>query len=282
MRNKSTELKMSVSSLASFDLVQKVEESLTAGKQTSPLYPIATLEGVQYEEELQDVLHDYLLYGSYHNIIKSSSCAETKEELIKLSNSYLYQDILGVSDSKDRGKIKELLILLAKQLGQEVSLKKLANCMKIHTVTVQRYLNLLEQSFVIFKLRAFSRNLYQEISKPTKYYFYDVGIRNAILNNFRPLNLRTDTRILWKNFLICEKMKQNEYNRKLVNQYFWRTYDYQAIDYIEEEDGYLRAYDFKWQATFTVRKPKLFLNTYEDSNFRVISQKNYLTEFLKI
>jgi uncharacterized protein len=281
MRNKSTELKMSVSSLASFDLVQKVEESLTAGKQTSPLYPIATLEGVHHEGELQDVLYDYLLYGSHHNIIKSSSCAETKEELIKLSNNYLYQDILGVSDSKDRGKIKELLILLAKQLGQEVSLKKLANCMKIHTVTVQRYLNLLEQSFVIFKLRAFSRNLYQEISKPTKYYFYDVGIRNAILNNFRPLNLRTDTRILWKNFLICEKMKQNEYNRKLVNQYFWRTYDYQAIDYIEEEDGYLRAYDFKWQTTFKVRKPKLFLNTY-DSNFRVISQKNYLTEFLKI
>lgn len=281
MRNKSTELKMSVSSLTSFYLVQKVEESLTAGKQTSPLYPIAALEGVQYEEELQDVLYDCLLYGSYHNIIKSSSGTERKEELIKLSNSYLYQDILGVSDSKDRGKIKELLILLAKQLGQEVSLKKLANCMKIHTVTAQRYLNLLEQSFVIFKLRAFSRNLYQEISKPTKYYFYDLGIRNAILNNFRPLNLRTDTRILWKNFLICEKMKQNEYNRKLVNQYFWRTYDYQAIDYIEE-DGYLRAYDFKWQATFKVRKPKLFLNTYEDSNFRVISQKNYLTEFWKI
>lgn len=272
MHNKSTDLRMDISSLVSFE---------TAKKQTLPLYP-AAFEEAQHEEELHDVLHDYLLYGSYYKIMKSSSDAETKEELIKLSNNYLYQNILGVSNVKDSIKIRDLLILLAKQLGKEVSLKKLANYLNIHTVTVQRYLNLLEKSFVIFNLNAFSRNLYQEISKPTKYYFYDLGIRNAILNKFRSQNLRTDADMLWKNFLICEKIKRNKCNKKLVNYYFWRTYDHQAIDYIEEEDGCLSTYKFKWRTTFKVGKPKLFLNTYEDSHFKVISQKNYLTEFLKI
>lgn len=282
MHDEFTELKIIVSGSASFDLANKIGEPLTGRKRTLTLYPISVIEQAQHEEEFKDILHNHLLYGSYPKIIELASSEEKKEELVELSSSYLYKDILELSEVKNSDKIRDLLILLAMQLGNEVSLNELANNLNIHIVTVQKYLDLLEKSFVIFRLRAFSRNLRKEISKSAKYYFYDVGIRNAILGNFRPLSLRTDTGGLWENFLICEKMKQNGYNRKFINNYFWRTYDQQEIDYIEEEDGYLAAYEFKWGTNFKVKRPKLFLDTYKDSNFKVISQKNYITEFLKI
>lgn len=281
MHDEFDKLSIIVSGSASFDLANKVGEPLTGRKKTLTLYPISVLEQTKHEAEFKDKLHNCLLYGSYPQIIQAASFEDKKEELAELSSSYLYKDILELSDIKNSGKIRDLLILLALQLGSEVSLNELAKNLQLHIVTVQKYLDLLEKSFVIFKLRSFSRNLRKEISKSAKYYFYDLGIRNAILGNFRSLNLREDVGGLWENFLICEKMKQNEYNRKFSNQYFWRTYDRQEIDYIEEENGYLNAYEFKWNSNTKIKKPKLFLDSYQDSTLRIISQNNYISDFLK-
>ncbi|HJK86603.1 MAG TPA: ATP-binding protein [Candidatus Megaira endosymbiont of Nemacystus decipiens] len=280
MHDEFNDLNIVVSGSASFDLTNKLGEPLTGRKKTLTLYPIAVLEQAKHEAQFKDNLHNYLLYGSYPQIIKASSFEDKKEALAELSSSYLYKDILEMTDIKNSGKIRDLLILLALQLGSEVSLNELAKNLQLHIVTVQKYLDLLEKSFVIFKLRSFSRNLRKEINKSSKYYFYDTGIRNAILGNFRPLNLRNDVGGLWENFLICEKIKQNEYNRKFINQYFWRTYDRQEIDYIEEENGYLNAYEFKWNPKTKAKKPKLFLDSYQDSTFQIISQDNYISDFI--
>ena len=185
-----------------------------------------------------------------------------------------------LSEVKNSGKIKDLLILLALQMGSEVSLQELARKLQLHVVTVQKYLDLLEKTFVIFKLGGFSKNLRKEISKSSKYYFFDLGIRNAVISNFRDLNLRDDTGALWENYMVSERKKQIMYQRKYVNLYFWRTYDQKEIDLIEEEDGRLRAYEFKWNDASKVRKPKLFLDTYPESTFFVVSPSSFIHDFL--
>jgi len=174
--------------------------------------------------------------------------------------------------------ILDILKLLAFQIGQEVSLNEISNRTNTNVHTVQRIIYLLEQSYIIHSLRSFSRNLRNEIGKSRKYYFQDLGIRNAIINNFNPLTLRNDVGQLWENFCVMERIKKNEYDRRHVNMYFWRTYDQKEIDYLEEIDGRLYAFEFKWNET-PVKPPKLFMETYPESEFKVIS-KNNLFEFV--
>ena len=164
---------------------------------------------------------------------------------------------------------------LALQIGQEVSFTELANTAGIDQKTVIRYIDLLEKSFVIFRLPAFSRNMRTEIVKSRKFYFYDLGIRNALINNFNPYELRTDKGQVWENFLIAERIKRNTYKREQRNYYFWRTYDQKEIDLIEEYQGKIYAFEFKWKKT-KIKKPKSFITTYKNSEFRIINQDNYI------
>ncbi len=276
------EVQVIVSGSASLDLANKIGEPLTGRKRTLTLYPISTLEMVKTEAENQDSLESRLLYGAYPQVIGLKNYADKKEELFELVDSYLYKDILELTDIRNSDKIKDLLTLLALQIGAEVSLNELSRNLSIHVVTVQKYLDLLEKCFVIYRLKAFSRNLRKEVAKSSKYYFYDLGVRNAILNNFSPLKLRNDVGGLWENFLISEKIKQNEYSRRFANRYFWRTYDQQEIDYIEEVDGHLHAYEFKYNPKAKVKKPQVFLSEYENSSLNVISPENYISEFLNL
>lgn len=275
-------LKILVSGSASFDLANKIGEPLTGRQRTFTLYPISVMEEGNDEVIFNDRLPERLIYGSYPKVLNILSHEEKKEELYHLSSSYLYKDILMLSEIKNSEKIKDLLILLSLQIGSEVSLQELAQRLQLHVVTVQKYLDLLEKTFVIFKLRGFSRNLRKEVSKSCKYYFFDLGIRNAIISNFRGLELRDDTGALWENYLMSERKKQLMYHRKFVNMYFWRTYDQKEIDLIEEEDGFLRAFEFKWNERAKVKPPKLFLNTYTESEFEAVSPSNFIHSFLKV
>jgi len=271
-----------VSGSASFELSNQVGEPLTGRKRTLILYPIAVSEIYTGEEiDVKKQLEDLLIYGSYPKIFKFSDPNDKKEELIEVVDSYLYKDILLLDNIKNSAKLRDLLILLALQLGSEVSLNELSLNLKLHISTVEKYLDLLEKVFVIYKLRAFSRNLRKEINKTSKYYFYDNGIRNALINNFNPLNLRNDVGSLWENFLMTERMKLFHYKRVFANRYFWRTYDKKEIDLIEEHGGHLHAWEFKYGKKLP-KAPKEFLDTYRDSSFGVINQSNYLDFLVEV
>jgi len=262
---------------SSFDLANKTGESLTGRKRLLTLYPISQLE-LDKElatSELKTNLTKYLIYGSYPEILTTHLDSE-KEEILKLiANSYLLKDILEFDRIKNSEKIFNLLKLLAFQVGSEVSANELAKQLSIDTKTVLSYLDLLEKSFVIFSLSGFSRNLRKEVTKMSKYYFYDNGIRNAVISSFNKLADRNDIGQLWENFLMIERMKRNSYTRFNTNSYFWRTYEQQEIDLIEENSGKLFGFEFKWKEE-KVKPPKLWLETYETATFNVINRDNYL------
>ncbi len=198
--------------------------------------------------------------------------------MINLRNSYLFKDILAFENVKNSQKLFDLLRLIAYQIGKEVSLSELATSLGIAKKTVERYLDLLEKSFVIKKITGFSRNLRSEVTKTARYYFYDNGILNSIINNFNMLNLRNDIGTLWENFIVSEFLKKQEYYNIYANNYFWRTYQRQEIDFVEERDGLLYAYEIKWKPR-KVKPPKLWLNTYKNSEFNVVTGDNFL-EFI--
>lgn len=273
-------IKVLVSGSASFELANQVGEPLTGRKRTLTLYPIAISEIYQGDtSKINEQLEERLIFGSYPKIFSIPDLQAKQEELHEVANSYLYRDILELETIKNSNKIRNLLVLLAFQIGSEVSLTELANKLNMHVHTVSRYLDLLEKVFVIFKLSAFSRNLRKEISKSCKYYFYDNGIRNALINNFNPLQLRDDTGKLWENFLMIERIKFLDNKREFVNRYFWRTYDQKEIDLIEEKAGKLHAYEFKYKAG-KIKKPQEFLETYTNSTFHCIDYTNYLSFLL--
>ncbi len=263
---------------SSFDLAQKIGEPLTGRKITLRLYPLAQLELAEEETitQTQARLEERLIYGSYPEIITMHDNKDRKDYLMELVNSYLYKDLLSLDGLKHASKIKKILQLLALQIGKEVSISELATTVELSKNTVQRYIDLLEKAFVLMPLRGLSRNLRKEVSKMPKYYFYDVGVRNALINQFNPLSVRQDIGDLWENYLIIERIKKLSYNRIHKNTYFWRTYDQQEIDWIEEEDGILNAYEFKWQSKKRVKVPTSWSNTYPDSTFKIISKDNYL------
>ncbi|MFH1829521.1 MAG: ATP-binding protein [Pseudomonadota bacterium] len=265
---------------SSFDLARNVGEPLTGRKKTLKMYPLAQLEIMQMEEqfEIDAHLESRLIYGSYPEVVITNDDHERERYLKEIVASYLYKDILELDGIRHSDKIVRLLQLLAFQIGKEVSCDELGTQLGISKNTIDKYLDLLEKTFVVFHLSGFSRNLRKEISKTSRYFFYDVGIRNAIINNFNSLNLRNDIGMLWENYVIVERIKKQEYLQISTNNYFWRTYDKKEIDLIEEREGLLHAYEVKW-APRKAKAPKDWIEAYKDSKYELITRQNYL-EFI--
>lgn len=271
-------IRVIVTGSSSFELAGQVGEPLTGRKITLTLYPISQMELSQYYNtaELKTNLPSYLLYGSYPEIITSDTEVDKRDKITELTQSYLLRDILELDKIRNPKTLLDLLRLIAFQIGSEVSYSELAQKLMIDAKTVARYLDLLEKSFVLYNLRGFSRNLRKEITRKGKYYFYDLGIRNALIANFNPLSLRDDIGQLWENFLAIERLKKQAYQKVLANNYFWRTWDQQEIDWLEDRGGTLYGYEFKWSKQ-KVSVPKDWLETYEHAKFEVIHQDNYIS-----
>ncbi|HCC84116.1 MAG TPA: hypothetical protein DEP87_00295 [Candidatus Pacebacteria bacterium] len=263
---------------ASFDLANKINEPLTGRKSTLTLYPISFEELVQevglFEAKKQ--LERWIVWGGYPTSITTESIVQRKQLLGELVGSYLYKDVLELDDIKRADKIVDLLRLIAFQIGKEVSVAELASNLALNRETVERYLDLLEKVFVIFRVSGFSRNLRKEVVKNHRYYFYDNGVRNALIQNFNTLNLRDDVGQLWENYLVSERMKVNHYHNRSVNSYFWRTYDQKEIDLVEETGGQLYGFEFKWRQTklnastvreFTATYPKSLVQSVNSEKF---------------
>ncbi len=268
-------LKIIVTGSSSLDLANSVKEPLTGRTCTYKLYPISTLElSAQYNAvELESQLEQRLIFGSYPEIFSIENMLDKTQYLIELSANYLYKDILEYQAIRHSNKLRDLLKLLAFQVGNEVSYAELATSLGISKQTVESYIDLLEKSFVVFTLRAFSRNLRKEVSKKPKIYFYDLGIRNAIIDNFSYLNHRNDVGALWENFLILERLKRNEYQKHFCSSYFWRTYTGAELDYIEEYNGELHGYEFKWSKA--AKAPENWTQAY-NSEYSCINKGNFI------
>ncbi|MBC8336900.1 MAG: ATP-binding protein [Anaerolineales bacterium] len=265
---------------ASFDLANKISEPLTGRKITFTLYPISYNE-IQQEFgvlEARNQLERWLIWGGYPAIVTTENPDLRARLLGELVGSYLYRDILEMEGVRRSEKIVDLLRLLAFQIGQEVSHSELATSLALNRKTVERYLDLLEKVFVIFRVGGFSRNLRKEITKNTRYYFYDNGVRNSLIQNFNSLKLRNDMGLLWENFLMVERRKINQIAARSVNAYFWRTYDRKEIDYIEEYGGKLFGYEFKWGSGNIKQATRAeFLKAYPNAELMTINRDNFET-----
>jgi predicted AAA+ superfamily ATPase len=261
-----------VTGSSSFELGKSVKEPLTGRKREFLLYPISLAELAKQHDyvALRELLPRLLRFGSYPEAITETDPAETVRAL---TDDYLFRDILELENFKSVALLRSLLEALALQLGSEVSTNELSRLVGISRQTVERYLDLLEQSFVVFRLRALSRNSRIEIAKGRKIYFYDLGIRNALIKNFNTLDLRTDAGALWENFCVIERAKHNHYAGRLVNAWFWRTYDQKEIDYIEESGGGFAGFEFKWGGG-AARGAKAFTTLYPGSTIQVIEPRN--------
>lgn len=268
---------------ASFDLANKINEPLTGRAAIFTLYPLGVSE---IPVELPDTsikprLEEFLLYGLYPKTVTLLSEEDKSNYLNDLISTYLYKDILSFENIRKPKKIIDLLSLLALQIGNEVSIQELAQNLSVSKIIVEKYLDLLEKMFIIINLRGFSRNLRKEISKTSKYYFVDLGLRNALIRNFNPLSLRSDKGAMFENFCIIERIKSFANIRQAANFYFWRTYDQKEIDLIEERQGKLFGFEFKYSKV-KIKFPKEFLQTYPNSQIDIITQENYLDFVSKI
>lgn len=265
---------------SSFDLANKINEPLTGRSIAFMLYPLSIAEILSHhdKEQLKARLENLLIYGSYPDVFDQNNIT-AKTNLSSIAGNYLYKDILSFINLKKPRILEELLILLALQLGNEVSYHELAKNLKTSAATVENYIGLLEKTFVIFRLRSFSRNLRSEIAKSVKIYFYDCGVRNFIINNYNLLTLRNDKGALWENFCITERIKNHHNNMEYPNIYFWRTYEQNEIDLIEEKDGHLYAYEFKFSGNAKNRKISNFSNHYPNSSYKIINTDNFLEDF---
>lgn len=262
---------------SSFDLARSIGEPLTGRKNTLIQYPLAQLEIGATEQHHQTVarLGSRLVYGSYPEVVLLADNRERELYLRELVSSYLYKDILELEGIRQSAKIGRLLQLLAFQIGKEVSCTELGTALGMSKNTVERYLDLLEKAFVLQRLGGFGRNLRNEITKSSRYYFLDTGVRNALINNFNELELRNDTGELWENYLIMERLKCQEYRREPANNYFWRTYTQKELDLVEERSGRLTGYEMKWGKA-KPRPPKAWTTGYPDADWQVINRENYL------
>ncbi len=272
------DIKILVSGSASFDLYRQVGEPLTGRKVTFCLYPLSQIELSQIEKfhETEANLESRLIFGSYPEVILAEDNQRRISYLKELVSSYLYKDILELDGLKHSDKIVKILQLLAFQVGNEVSYSEIGSQVGLNKKTIERYLDLLEKVFVIFKLGALSRNPRKEISKSPKYYFYDLGIRNTLIGNFNPISMRNDVGTLWENYIIYERLKKQAYSSIYANNYFWRTYTQKEIDFVEEREGKLFGYEFKWNKNKPVKEPKEWHKTYPNTEFKVINPENYL------
>ncbi len=261
-----------------FDISNKLGEPLVGRKNTIYLYPLAQMEFSLYENYKQtaEKLEQRLIYGSYPELEQYENWEDKKDYLFEIINSYLLKDILVFEGIKHSDKIYDLLRLVAYQLGKEVSMQELANQLQISKNTVYNYLDLLSKVFIIFKIDGFSRNLRKEIVKSSRWYFYDNGIRNTIINNFNRIDFRNDVGGLWENYLASERIKKQQYQKIKTNNYFWRTYDQQELDWLEEIGDNLAGFEFKWSETKKPKIPTAFSKAYPEATFEVINRGNYL------
>ena len=273
-------LKVIATGSSSFDLANSASEPLTGRKRIFHLLPLSVEEifGEMNRYEFDQHLEDLLIYGLYPEVYTNSQ-NEKKEILEDISESYLFKDVLQLTTVKYIAKIRDLLRLIAFQVGQQVSIHELTNKLGINRETVERYIDLLEKAFVIFRLPAFSRNPRNEVSKMDKIYFYDNGIRNILIDNFKPLDLRTDSGNLWENFIVSERRKQILYHRMNINAYYWRTYSGAEIDYVEETAEEISGHEIKMSKE-KLRVPKAWGKDYSGI-FNIINRKNYLDFLLK-
>lgn len=271
------DVQLLVTGSSSFELQNRLNEPLTGRKYEYHLYPISTAELLENKGLLaiRQSLESRLIYGSYPDIINHAD--EAKELLMNIANSYLYKDLLALDDIRRPVLLEKLLVALSLQVGSEVSYNEVAQTIGTDSKTVEKYIDLLEKCYIIFRLNAFSRNVRTELKKSKKIYFYDNGIRNTVIQNFAPLNLRQDTGALWENFFISERLKANHYAGRFAKSYFWRTTRQQEIDYIEESDGKFTVFEMKWnpkkaQTSF----PDIFLKNYPMEETAVVTPENYL------
>ena len=265
-----------VTGSSAIELSNSINEPLTGRKYEYTMYPFSAEEliGNHGTVEERRMLERRLVYGSYPEVV--NHLGEERETLTNLVSSYLYKDIFSFQDVRKPEIIEQLLQALALQLGSEVSFNELGRLLGLTSITVQRYIDLLEKSYVLFHLRSFSRNARAELKKSRKIYFYDNGVRNAMIGDYKSLDLRADVGALWENYLLSERMKHNSYSVFYGKSYFWRTQQQQEVDYIEDYDGVLHAYEFKWNASKHPRLAATFAKAYPDHTFTVVSPENYM------
>lgn len=260
---------------SSFEMANKISEPLTGRAVRFTLFPLSIQEISQHYGRLglDTAMERMLSLGAYPEVYTSSG-QYSIERLDEIASNYLFKDILMLENIKKSEVLKNLLISLALQMGSQVSYNELASKLGINKLTVQKYVDLLEQSFIIFRLYSFSRNLRNELSKSLKIYFYDLGIRNALIRNFNPPDVRDDSGMLWENFCVAERMKFTHYSGSLVNSYFWRTYEQKEIDYVEESGGVITGYEFKYSPKAKRSSNKTFEDAYK-AEIKVINRENY-------
>lgn len=262
---------------SSFELAGQTGEPLTGRKMTFHLYPFAQCElgKVETYPETKSSLHERIIYGAYPEVYNLQTYAEKQDYLHELINSYLFKDLLAFGNLRNASKIRDLLRLIAFQIGKEVSYEELGKKLGLSKNTVSHYLDLLSKVYVIFKVEGFSRNLRKEVTKNHRWYFYDNGIRNTLIANFNDPDKREDTGMLWENYLVAERIKYQHYHSMIVNNYFWRTYDQQEIDWVEERDGSLYGYEFKWSGK-KAKAPASWKKAYPTAHFEIVNPDNYL------
>lgn len=271
-------LKIIATGSSSFELANTISEPLTGRKWVFQLFPIAQLElQSRYNTfELKSHLEERLMFGSYPEIFSLKRREDKTEYLHQLAEDYLFKDLLALKELRNPAKIRQLCKLLAFQVGNEVSLNELATQIEMSKETVAQYIDLLEKTFVVFSLGGFSRNLRKEITKTRKIYFYDLGIRNALIDNLKPLTDRNDQGSLWENFLMAERMKRNAYLRKSRAPYFWRTYTGAEVDYVEEGGGALHGFEFKWSTRARASAPRTWQEQYKTASWKLVSRENWV------
>ena len=264
-----------VTGSSSLDMANEINEPATGRLLEYNPFPFSLVElaNVSSEREEKRLLEQRMIYGLYPEVVNEPT--DAKRTLMSLTNNYLYKDLFSYKGIKKPDIIQKLVRALALQLGSEVSYNELSQLLGVDKGTIENYINLLEKCFVIFRLDSFSRNMRNEIKKGKKIYFYDNGIRNAVISNFAPMALRTDAGALWENLMVSERIKRNSYSSNFANLYFWRTHEQQEIDLIEEEDGQLRAFEFKWNPNAKSTIPKTFTQNYQNSTYEVITPDNF-------
>ncbi|MDO8611016.1 MAG: ATP-binding protein [bacterium] len=270
-------LKVIITGSSSLDLASKISEPLTGRVWSYHLYPISFVElsKINNKAELDYDLEERLIYGSYPEIFSYESFSQKQEYLQNISDAYLYRDLIEFADIKNSSKIRDLLKLLAFQIGSEVSLSELGTSLSMSKDTVSRYIDLLEKSFIVFRLKGFSRNLRKEVTRMDKIFFYDLGIRNILIDNLKSLKDRNDSGFLWENFLMIERMKLNISKQEIYSFYFWRTHTGAELDYVEEKNGTLFGYEFK-SGNKISKVPTGWLKAYPKAKFQCINKDNYL------
>ncbi len=263
---------------SSFDLAGAVGEPLTGRKNTVVLYPIAQQEllSIHNRHELKERLEDYLVFGSYPEVVTARNRKDKMAILEELVSSYLLKDVLALDRVKAPGVLLDILKLIAFQVGSQVSLNEIATQVKLDVKTIGRYLDIFEKAFVIRRIGGFSRNLRKEVITKAKYYFLDNGIRNAVIAAFNPLDSRNDAGQLWENFLVTERIKKWTYQGTYGSFYFWRTYSGQELDLVEERENTLAGYEFKWSDKKKPKAPSDWVREYKNSTFSLINRDNYL------